>query len=288
MLFSVTFVSPRQGWAVGDEGTILATTDGGATWQAQRSGTKAWLSSVAFVSPCQGWAAGENGTILTTADGGATWASIHYVRWPAPWFWILGCGIPMLLLFWAYRLQSALRPSEISVSSALVSDRPLDAGEPDPLHFSVIARGLSRFLRHEQTQPPLTIAVTGEWGTGKSSLMNLLKANLSRYGFQALWFNAWHHQKEEHLLAALLDADRSCSGPPWRHPTNWRFRIRLLSLRIGRHLFGLLAVGIVYALIVGYLWNNPELLRAFFQSFPRYERPDDECPFAGGSGPPGS
>jgi photosystem II stability/assembly factor-like uncharacterized protein len=35
---SITFVDAEHGWAVGDLGNILATTDGGRTWTSQRSG----------------------------------------------------------------------------------------------------------------------------------------------------------------------------------------------------------------------------------------------------------
>ncbi len=38
-LSGVTFVDASHGWAVGASGAILATTDGGATWNAQGSGT---------------------------------------------------------------------------------------------------------------------------------------------------------------------------------------------------------------------------------------------------------
>jgi predicted KAP-like P-loop ATPase len=86
----------------------------------------------------------------------------------------------------------------------LVSDRPLEAGEPDPMDFHSIARGLSRFIRNRKTVPPLTIAISGAWGTGKSSLMNLLRTDLRERGFRPVWFNAWHYQKEENLLASLL------------------------------------------------------------------------------------
>ena len=37
---AITFASPGKGWAVGSDGTILATVDGGETWQLQRSGTQ--------------------------------------------------------------------------------------------------------------------------------------------------------------------------------------------------------------------------------------------------------
>jgi hypothetical protein len=61
------------GFAVGDMGTIIKTTDGGATWTLCFSGTQQPLNSVVFTNDHYGYAAGENGTILTTIDGGSSW-----------------------------------------------------------------------------------------------------------------------------------------------------------------------------------------------------------------------
>ena len=55
-----------------------------------------------------------------------------------------------------------------------------------------------------QIAPGETLGVVGEWGSGKSSLMNLLRADLRDWGFRPVWFNAWHHQKEQHFLASLV------------------------------------------------------------------------------------
>ena len=53
-----------NGWAVGANGTIIKTTNGGATWKVQPSGTTKNLHSVHFPSPRRGWAVGDDGTIL--------------------------------------------------------------------------------------------------------------------------------------------------------------------------------------------------------------------------------
>jgi hypothetical protein len=58
---------------VGSSGRILATSDGGASWTTQTSGTGAWLLGVAFADVDHGWAVGVSGTIVATSDGGATW-----------------------------------------------------------------------------------------------------------------------------------------------------------------------------------------------------------------------
>ena len=75
LLYAVSFVSPDTGTAVGDNGTILHTTDGGSTWTAQASGTTQVLFGVSFVDAQTGTAVGDNGTILHTADGGGTWTA---------------------------------------------------------------------------------------------------------------------------------------------------------------------------------------------------------------------
>jgi len=61
------------GWAVGANGTILATADGGVTWTRQGSSTPFDLHGVRFADSMRGWAIGANGTLLVTGDGGATW-----------------------------------------------------------------------------------------------------------------------------------------------------------------------------------------------------------------------
>ena len=58
---------------VGREGTIVRTTNGGATWVAQDSGTTSWLNGVSMTDENTGTAVGDEGTILRTTDGGATW-----------------------------------------------------------------------------------------------------------------------------------------------------------------------------------------------------------------------
>lgn len=76
LLTGLQFVSPAQGWAVGQD-AILATSDGGAHWQAQLTG-RLDLTSVDFISAQDGWAVGMT-TLLATTDGGA-----HWTRLPEP------------------------------------------------------------------------------------------------------------------------------------------------------------------------------------------------------------
>ena len=69
-LLSVKFISSTAGWAVGQDGTILRTTNGGTTWIPQTSGTTEWLNSVHFTDNNTGWTVGDGGTILKTTNGG--------------------------------------------------------------------------------------------------------------------------------------------------------------------------------------------------------------------------
>jgi photosystem II stability/assembly factor-like uncharacterized protein len=67
------FADARHGWAVGSNGTILATDDGGSKWPLQTSGVANNLNGVHFADATHGWAVGDNGTILATDDGGRRW-----------------------------------------------------------------------------------------------------------------------------------------------------------------------------------------------------------------------
>ena len=82
-LFGVTFPSSEHGWVCGRWGAIFHTTDGGATWNRQKSGTELTLSAICFVDDTHGWTVGDEGTILHTSDGGNTWLS---KKSPVPFF----------------------------------------------------------------------------------------------------------------------------------------------------------------------------------------------------------
>jgi len=74
LLTDVCFPTPSAGWIAGDNGVILATTDAGATWHPQASGTSNGLFAVDFVDAQHGWATvADYGAGLRTQDGGITW-----------------------------------------------------------------------------------------------------------------------------------------------------------------------------------------------------------------------
>lgn len=75
-LNAVYFSSPRIGFAVGEFGTIVRTSDGGSTWQAQAYGTldTPQLVGVAFLDERSGWALSQDGSVLKTTDSGKHWS----------------------------------------------------------------------------------------------------------------------------------------------------------------------------------------------------------------------
>ncbi len=74
-LMSVAFPELNFGFAVGRNGTIERTTDGGFRWINQFSGTANDLFGLHFADVKTGVAVGANGTILRTTDGGTLWSS---------------------------------------------------------------------------------------------------------------------------------------------------------------------------------------------------------------------
>ncbi|MCX6163636.1 MAG: YCF48-related protein, partial [Ignavibacteriae bacterium] len=84
-LWKCSFVDTSYGWAVGDSGTIVHTTNGGNTWITQDSKIQEYMISVFFTNRRLGWALAwgldQNyfGTyILKTTNGGVTWDTARY------------------------------------------------------------------------------------------------------------------------------------------------------------------------------------------------------------------
>ncbi len=75
-LFDIRLVGD-QGWAVGDQGLLLMTLDGGNTWQKLRAPTQNALLGLDMTSTGHGVIVGQGGIILYSADKGRHWTAVE-------------------------------------------------------------------------------------------------------------------------------------------------------------------------------------------------------------------
>ncbi len=77
---------------------------------------------------------------------------------------------------------------------ASIVDRPKESTEGDLLEIEKYTNGLIQFI--ESSATPITIGVQGEWGSGKTSLLNTIKEDLSdKEGAKhyPIWLNTWEY-----------------------------------------------------------------------------------------------
>lgn len=85
-----------------------------------------------------------------------------------------------------------------------VVDQPAKANE-DRLNMKAYADALTDFISNAQS--PLTIALQGEWGSGKTSLMNALKTSLvdrDDAPYLGVWINTWQYALMSNPEEAIL------------------------------------------------------------------------------------
>ncbi len=96
-------------------------------------------------------------------------------------------------------------------------DSAILLAEHDQLGMSPYADSLAWFIA--TCDMPMTVAVQGGWGCGKTSLLNLVQAKLSDQPVETIWFNTWQFAQLNleseltwsmlGLLLRKLDGDRS-------------------------------------------------------------------------------
>ena len=67
-------------------------------------------------------------------------------------------------------------------------DRPVASITEDLFNVEVYVNALCSFIRSCET--PMTISIQGDWGSGKTSMMNMMKANMQG-AVWPIWFNTW-------------------------------------------------------------------------------------------------
>jgi len=73
---------------------------------------------------------------------------------------------------------------------ASIVDRPKASNQDDLLKIEKYTNGLIRFI--ESSETPITIGVQGEWGSGKTSLLNTIQKDLETNHY-SIWINTWEY-----------------------------------------------------------------------------------------------
>lgn len=78
------FADSLHGWAAGDSGTIIHTTNGGISWQNQNTNTLNSVYDIRFLNTSTGWAVASyifgnpNPVLLKTTNSGVNWISYPF------------------------------------------------------------------------------------------------------------------------------------------------------------------------------------------------------------------
>ncbi|MBK8988174.1 MAG: SUMF1/EgtB/PvdO family nonheme iron enzyme [Chloroflexi bacterium] len=75
----------------------------------------------------------------------------------------------------------------------------------DLLHYGDFQNALDDIICHADT--PLTVGVFGPWGSGKTSLMQMLHQKLEKEGLamrRTVWFTAWKYDRQDALWRAFI------------------------------------------------------------------------------------
>lgn len=109
-------------------------------------------------------------------------------------------------------LQLGQKPPEMTI----LSDRPSETVGEDLLGLEGRLSAVLDILRHRLTQCPITVAIYGDWGTGKTSAMHWLEGQLQAWNelgkekrqahpcVYPVWFDPWKYQTREEVWRGII------------------------------------------------------------------------------------
>jgi len=105
--------------------------------------------------------------------------------------------------------------SSSPLSRGLPTDAPISKAEQDLLGRTGFANELAEVIASQQTPESLVLALRGDWGSGKSSLKNLIVGVLqTRFQKQVkiLEFNPWQWGSDETISRAFFEEIAAALG----------------------------------------------------------------------------
>ena len=137
---------------------------------------------------------------------------------------------------------------KLAYDSDILNDTPV-TGDLD-LGYEIYVNAFVALIdKYGKDIAPLTIGINGEWGSGKTSLMDSIRKRLNKNKYICIWFNAWKYKEEESIWRAFLRHSLRQVGDSlvwWK-----RLWYKLKILRLNYFVGSILVAAIFFPIIYG-------------------------------------
>jgi predicted KAP-like P-loop ATPase len=83
-------------------------------------------------------------------------------------------------------------------------DKPINSSAEDKLDRACFVNNLANAIIDYKDKESLTIGLCGKWGTGKTSILNLIEAKLKDEKYKIIKFNPWNFKEQDELIQAFF------------------------------------------------------------------------------------
>ena len=211
--------------AVGPTESIVVVDREGNMYQSETHSGE-WNGPFALPnSPLEAVAVGtDDVVVIVDRDGNVFESPSPYNEWnlllgpvtPSILSWMALGTVIVVAVFAVPAVRRSFRRAKAVSDQDLIrieSDRATESLDSVTPSMKSVAKRIFRTIRHRDASAPFVFAITGSWGSGKSSLMNVVRIQLEDDGCPCISFNAWHHQNETHLFASLMESIRRDAVP---------------------------------------------------------------------------
>lgn len=92
------------------------------------------------------------------------------------------------------------------------SDKPIDNNKNDKLHRKTFSSQIAHAILSYNSSENFTISLCGPWGSGKTSILNMIKEEINRLSNDypidkkpiIINFNPWNYSSREQLLSQFF------------------------------------------------------------------------------------
>jgi len=220
--------------SVGYDGTILTSDDGGKSWKKLIDEEHYYdiaYYSVIKLDKNRALAVGQNGIIVKIDVEKNRIIPLTYRSELGMLTYIIFNFMFIFGTLVAYLFYKSITYKENSLNN-FGNDKAIEHSHEDKYGYRPLVDALSSLITSYKTTAPFSIVIDGAWGSGKSSIMNMVKNKIEAFGVQSIFFNVWYHQNEEHILANLIENFYAKLVPPFFSLSNIIFRVNIFIKRV--------------------------------------------------------